>query len=359
MVHSPPTLFAKPENQIMNKKIDIGIIGAGRWGPNVIGALRRIHQVNANCIADINQSSFDQLEKRFNGLKTFTDSAALIESSELDAIMVCTPVTTHLDLVEQALLHGKHVFVEKPFGQDPDKCTELCVIAENKKLSIMVGHVFLFNSSILALKKIIDSGELGEIQHIEAHRTNLGPVRKDVNAVWDLTSHDVSIFDFLLDSLPEAVSCIGSCRLDPNIEDTTYTTFRYPESIIAHAHASWLNPRKVRQITVIGSKKMALWDDLNLEHPITIFDSSIGLKQSYYSDSFASHRLSYNRGDVTLPSIPNNEPLFEELKHFIQVIEGNEKNRSSGRYGVEIANTLRAADQSLKAEGAFINIGRS
>ena len=343
----------------MNKKIDIGIIGAGRWGPNVIGALRRIHQVNANCIADINQSSFDQLEKRFNGLKTFTDSAALIESSELDAIMVCTPVTTHLDLVEQALLHGKHVFVEKPFGQDPDKCTELCVIAENKKLSIMVGHVFLFNSSILALKKIIDSGELGEIQHIEAHRTNLGPVRKDVNAVWDLTSHDVSIFDFLLDSLPEAVSCIGSCRLDPNIEDTTYTTFRYPESIIAHAHASWLNPRKVRQITVIGSKKMALWDDLNLEHPITIFDSSIGLEQSYYSDSFASHRLSYNRGDVTLPSIPNNEPLFEELKHFIQVIEGNEKNRSSGRYGVEIANTLQAADQSLKAEGAFINIGRS
>lgn len=343
----------------MNKKIDIGIIGAGRWGPNVIGALRRIHQVNANCIADINQSSFNQLEKRFNGLKTFTDSAALIESSELDAIMVCTPVTTHLDLVEQALLHGKHVFVEKPFGQDPDKCTELCVIAENKKLSIMVGHVFLFNSSILALKKIIDSGELGEIQHIEAHRTNLGPVRKDVNAVWDLTSHDVSIFDFLLDSLPEAVSCIGSCRLDPNIEDTTYTTFRYPESIIAHAHASWLNPRKVRQITVIGSKKMALWDDLNLEHPITIFDSSIGLEQSYYSDSFASHRLSYNRGDVTLPSIPNNEPLFEELKHFIQVIEGNEKNRSSGRYGVEIANTLQAADQSLKAKGAFINIGRS
>ena len=343
----------------MNKKIDIGIIGAGRWGPNVIGALRRIHQVNANCIADVNQSSFDQLEKRFNGLKTFTDSAALIESSELDAIMVCTPVTTHLDLVKQALLQGKHVFVEKPFGQDPDKCTELCVIAENKKLSIMVGHVFLFNSSILALKKIIDSGELGEIQHIEAHRTNLGPVRKDVNAVWDLTSHDVSIFDFLLDSLPEAVSCIGSCRLDPNIEDTTYTTFRYPESIIAHAHASWLNPRKVRQITVIGSKKMALWDDLNLEHPITIFDSSIGLEQSYYSDSFASHRLSYNRGDVTLPSIPNNEPLFEELKHFIQVIEGNEKNRSSGRYGVEIANTLQAADQSLKAKGAFINIGRS
>ena len=343
----------------MNKKIEIGIIGAGRWGPNVIGALRRLPEVNANCIADVNQSSLDQLDNRFNGLKTFTDSAALIESPELDAIMVCTPVTTHLDLVEQALLHGKHVFVEKPFGQDPRKCTELCEIAETKKLSIMVGHVFLFNSSIMELKKIIDYGELGEVQHIEAHRTNLGPVRKDVNAVWDLTSHDVSIFDFLLDSLPEAVSCVGSRRLDPKIEDTTYTTFRYPGSIIAHAHASWLNPRKVRQITVIGSKKMALWDDLNLEHPITIYDSSIGLEQSYYSDSFASHRLSYNRGSVTLPPVPTNEPLFEELKHFIQVIQGKEKSRSSGRYGVEVAYSLQAADQSLKAEGTFSNIVRS
>ena len=250
-------------------------------------------------------------------------------------------------------------FVEKPFGQDPEKCTELCEIAEAKKLSIMVGHVFLFNSSILELKKIIDSGELGEIQHIEAHRTNLGPVRKDINAVWDLTSHDLSIFDFLLDSFPESVSCVGSRRLDPIIEDTTYTTFRYPGSIIAHAHASWLNPRKVRQITVIGSEKMAIWDDLNLEHPITIYDSSIGLDQSYYSDSFASHRLSYNRGSVILPSIPTNEPLYDELKHLIKVIHGDEENRSSGRYGIEVANTLQAADQSLKAEGAFVNTGRS
>jgi predicted dehydrogenase len=358
VVHSAPAIFAKLENKIMNKKIDIGIIGAGRWGPNVIGALQRLPEVNANCIADINQSSLDQLENRFNGLKTFTAADALIESPEFDAIMVCTPVKTHLDLVEQALLQGKHVFVEKPFGQDPEKCTELCEIAETNKLSIMVGHVFLFNSSILELKKIIDSGELGAIQHLEAHRTNLGPVRKDVNTVWDLTSHDVSVFDFLLDSLPEAVSCVGSRRLDPNVEDTTYTTFRYPNAILAHAHASWLNPRKVRQITVVGSKKMALWDDLNIEHPITIYDSSIGLDQSYYSDSFASHRLSYNRGSVTLPPVPTNEPLFEELKHFIQVVKGNEKNRSSGRYGVAVARTLQAADKSLEAEGAFINTGR-
>ena len=155
----------------------------------------------------------------------------------------------------------------------------------------MVGHVFLFNASILALKKVLDSGDLGKIAAIpEAHRTNLGPVRKDVNAVLGSNFHDLSIFDFLLDDLPESVSCLGSCKLDEKVGDTSCTTFKYPKNILAHAHASWLNPRKVRQITVIGDRKMAIWDDLNLEHPIMIYDSSIGLEQSYYSDSFASHR---------------------------------------------------------------------
>jgi predicted dehydrogenase len=338
--------------------MQVGLIGAGRWGPNIIGSLRRVDGASINHVADLNEDSLRCLNARFGDLKTTSNPEELLSNASLNAVAISTPVTTHLGLVEQALLQGKHVFVEKPFGQDPEKCTELCEIAETNKLSIMVGHVFLFNSSILELKKIIGSGELGEIQHLEAHRTNLGPVRKDVNTVWDLTSHDVSVFDFLLDSLPEAVSCVGSRRLDPNVEDTTYTTFRYPGAIIAHAHASWLNPRKVRQITVVGSKKMALWDDLNIEHPITIYDSSIGLDQSYYSDSFASHRLSYNRGSVTLPPVPTNEPLFEELKHFIQVVKGNEKNRSSGRYGVEVARTLQVADKSLEAEGAFINTGR-
>lgn len=338
--------------------MQIGLIGAGRWGPNIIGSLRRVDGASINHVADLNEDSLSCLNARFGNLKATSNPEELLSNASLNAVAICTPVETHLELVEKALRNGKHVFVEKPFGQDPEKCTELCEIAETNKLSIMVGHVFLFNSSILELKKIIDSGELGEIQHLEAHRTNLGPVRKDVNAVWDLTSHDVSVFDFLLDSLPEAVNCVGSRRLDPNIEDTTYTTFRYPGAIIAHAHASWLNPRKVRQITVVGSKKMALWDDLNIEHPITIYDSSIGLDQSYYSDSFASHRLSYNRGSVTLPPVPTNEPLFEELKHFIKVIQGCEKSRSSGRYGVEVARTLQAADKSLEAEGAFINTGR-
>ena len=340
-------------------KINFGVIGLGRWGPNILGSLSRIDDTNIICISDLNEEALFSISKRYPSLQTTLNSNDILNDSTIDAVAICTPVETHTELVKSALESGKHVFVEKPFGHDAKECDLLCKLAKQMNLKIVVGHIFLFNSSIITLKKIIQSGELGDILHLEAHRTNLGPVRKDVNAVWDLTSHDLSIFDFLLDNLPEAVSCLGSSKLDSKNEDTAYSTFRYRGGILAHAHASWLNPRKVRQITVIGSKKMALWDDLNLDHPIAIYDSSIGLDQSYYSDSFASHRLSYNRGNVVLPSIQTNEPLLEEMKHFINVIEGKEMNRSSGAYGTEIVKTLQVADQSIKNDGKFLTIKRN
>ena len=342
----------------MNKKHNFGIIGAGRWGPNVIGALKRIEDVNLQIVADFNQTALDLVKSRFSNLSTTTDPMELITDDSLDAVAICTPVETHLDFVEKALKNNKHVFVEKPLGKESCLCSKVCDLAEIKGLKLVVGHVFLFNNSILTLKEIIHSGDIGDILHLNATRTNLGPVRKDVNAAWDLTSHDLSIFNFLLDSNPLEVSCIGSCKLDSNIEDTTYTSFKYENEILAHAHASWLNPRKVRQITVVGSKKMLLWDDLNLDNPITVFDSSIGLEQSYYSDSFSSHRHSYNRGNVILPSVLTNEPLLDEMKHFIEVIRGKSKNRCSGEYGTEVANTLQAADQSITEEGKFITVKR-
>jgi predicted dehydrogenase len=338
--------------------IKIGLIGAGRWGPNVIGAINRLKEAKLVRVADSSDDALKKLKIRFPILTTTQDNQNIFEDDGIDAVAICTPVETHSHLVSLALEHEKHVFVEKPFGKDVRQCTSLSLLAEEKNLKIVVGHVFLFNASILALREIIKSGKLGDVLHLEAHRTNLGPARKDVNAVWDLTSHDLSIFDFLLDDLPSEVSCVGSCKLDSKIEDTSYTTFKYNAGVMAHAHASWLNPRKVRQITVIGSEKMALWDDLNLEHPITIFDSSIGLEQSYYSDSFASHRLSYNRGDVVLPSIPSNEPLLEEIRHFIKVILGEKKNRSSGQYGTEVVKSLLAADKSILANGQFVTIER-
>jgi predicted dehydrogenase len=342
----------------VNKLINIGLIGAGRWGPNVIGAIDRLPTAEIAKVADCNEEALSNLKLKFPNVTTTKSSHDIFKDHQIDAVAICTPVESHISLVRLALENGKHVFVEKPFGNDIKECELLCDLAKEKYLEIVVGHVFLFNSSIIALKKIIENGDLGKILHIEAHRTNLGPVRKDVNSVWDLSSHDLSIFDFLLSGLPIEVSCIGSCMFDSQNEDTSYTTFKYEGGILAHAHASWLNPRKMRQITVVGSKKMAFWDDLNLEHPIAIYDSSIGKDQSYYSDSFVSHLLAYKRGDVTLPSIPANEPLFEEIKHFVNVIFGKESNLSPGSYGSEVVKTLISADQSLKEKGKFIAIKR-
>jgi predicted dehydrogenase len=336
----------------------IGLIGAGRWGPNLIGAFERIKDCKLLKVADQNKVALNIIKQKYPSIYTTLSSSDIFEDETIDAVAICTPVESHADLVEAALTSGKHVFVEKPFGLDFQRCSELCKLADQKKLQIVVGHVFLFNASILALKKIIQSKEIGEVLHLEAHRTNLGPVRKDVNAAWDLSSHDLSIFDFLLDDLPIAVSCIGSCKLDSKVEDTSYTTFKYNCGVIAHAHASWLHPRKVRQIIVIGSKKMVLWDDLNLDHPITIYDSSIGLDQTYYSDSFASHRLSYNQGDVIMPNIKTNEPLSEELSHYISVVNGEKNNRSSGDYGAEVIRSLQYANQSLLEGGRLLEIKR-
>ena len=345
-------------NPSLSRSINFGLIGVGRWGPNVIGAINSLPNCNLSKVVDTNPQSLSNLNHRFPEVITSLTPSDIFNDEEIDAVAICTPVESHTGLVKSALENGKHVFVEKPFGHDSVECQSMCHLAQDKDLKIVVGHVFLFNATVIELKRIIKSGELGEILHLEAHRTNLGPVRKDVNAVWDLTSHDLSIFDYILDDLPQEVSCLGTCNLDSTNEDTTYTTFKYKNGILSHAHASWLNPRKVRQITVIGSKKMALWDDLNLDHPITIYDSSIGLDQSFYSDSFASHRLSYNRGNVVLPSISTNEPLLEEIRHFINVVNGKEPNRSSGTYGTEVVKALQVADQSIKNGGKFLTIPR-
>ena len=186
----------------MNKKIRMGLVGSGRWGPNVLGALRRINGVTVEFVADLNTECLNIIRSKFPSILTSTDPTEVLSNSNIDAVAICTPVKSHLDLVELALANAKHVFVEKPFGDDPERCESLCKLAIEKNVHIMVGHVFLFNATILALKEIIDSGTVGEILHIEDHRTDLGPVRKDRNAMWDLTSHDLSIFDFLLNSSP-------------------------------------------------------------------------------------------------------------------------------------------------------------
>jgi predicted dehydrogenase len=337
-------------------KIIASIIGAGRWGPNILGALNQISEVEVRFMCDLDKESLNRIQTKYPNLQTTSKIDDILTDPEVNMVCVATPVKTHFSLAKKVLESGKHLFVEKPLCPSVEECSQLLQIAKSKNLKLMVGHVFLFNPTIQKVKEIIDKGELGRIYYIETHRTNLGPVREDVNAIWDLTSHDISIFNYLLNGLPKRVSATGCKALDKNVEDTTFTSLEYPGGVLAHAHASWLNPLKVRQMTIVGEKKMLIWDDIDLNKPIQIFDSSITLNQNNISDSFTSHRLEYHRGDVLIPAVKMGEPLKMEMECFIQAIISDTAHLSDGIFSTEVVKALEASDRSLKNKSEFIEI---
>ena len=337
------------------KKLKVNVIGAGHWGPNVIGALNGLPDVEVFTVCDLDEGALEKIRQRFPTVQTTTDTQATLADRNAQAICIATPVNTHFQLAKEALDNGKHLLVEKPLCLTSAECRILEEEADRRNLVLMVGHVFLFNPSIIKLRKIVRSGDLGKIFYIEAHRTNLGPVRQDVNAIWDLTSHDISIFNFLLDTNPLSANAVGSKALDGQVEDTTFCTFKYPNGILAHAHASWLNPKKVRQITIVGERKMLTWDDIDITHPICIYDSNVTV-ESQYSDSFAAHRMNYHRGDVVMTHVEGGEPLKNECSAFVDSILNKTPASSDGTFGRNIVEILEATDRSLKSNGAFVEI---
>ena len=336
-------------------QLNINVIGAGHWGPNLIGALHGLPNVNVQTVCDLSEVALNKVKDRFPSVQTSVDAKAIISDPNIQAVCIATPVSTHFELAKEALENGKHVLVEKPLCQTSDECRIIEEEAAQKNLVVMVGHVFLFNPSILKVKEIVESGNLGKIFYLEAHRTNLGPVRQDVNAIADLTSHDISIFNFLLNAEPLSVSASGSKALDGLVEDTTFCTFKYPNSVLAHAHASWLNPKKVRQITIVGEHKMLTWDDIDITHPIRIYDSSVRF-ESQYSDSFAAHRMNYHRGDVIMPQVGGGEPLKNECQAFVDSILNKTPAPSGVTFGRKVVEALEATDRSLQANGSFVDI---
>lgn len=336
-------------------QLNINVVGAGHWGPNAIGALHGLPNVNVHTVCDLSEGALKKVKHRFPSIETSTDTRATLADPEVQAVYIATPVSTHFELAKEALGNGKHVLVEKPLCQTSNECLIIEQEAARKNLVLMVGHVFLFNPSILKVKEIVQSGSLGKIFYLEAHRTNLGPVRQDVNAIADLTSHDISIFNFLLNSEPISVSASGSKALDGQVEDTTFCTFKYPNSVLAHAHASWLNPKKVRQITIVGEDKMLTWDDIDITHPIRIYDSSVTF-ETQYSDSFAAHRMNYHRGDVIMPQVEGGEPLRNECQAFVDSILNKSPCPSDGTFGRKVVEALEATNRSLQANSSFVDI---
>jgi predicted dehydrogenase len=334
----------------------VNIIGAGHWGPNLIRAFSSIPDVTVGMVAELDPQRLALVKKNSPWVETTSDANQAILDPAADAIVIVTPVSTHFALAKQALAAGKHVFVEKPLCKSSAEARELIALAAAQKKTLMVGHIFLFNPGILKVKEIIESGALGRIIYIDAVRTNLGPIRNDINALWDLASHDFAIFDFWLGRPSSSISATGNRVSENRHEDVVFATVRYEGGVMAHVHASWLNPRKVRQITVVGEHKMVVWDDINLSQAVQIYSHGVVVDKNDYLDSFGSHRLKYHQGDLLVPRIPGGEPLFSECSHFVECIRTGNPPRTGGDSGKRVVDILAAADRSLAAHGVYVEI---
>ena len=334
--------------------LTFGLIGCGHWGPNYARLLQTLPTCRLKRAVDLNPERLKALTLIYPGLEVGTDANALLQDPEIDAVIVATPAGSHFELVRQALQAGRHVLCEKPLSLDPVSCRELDQLARQHQRTLMVGHTFLFNAGIRQLKQYLDEGLLGQLYYLHATRTNLGPIRPDVNAVADLASHDIAIFNYLLDALPLRASAQGQSWLQPGIEDLAFMTLHYPAQVLAHAHVSWLNPVKVRQLTLVGSKKMVLWDDLNLAEPIRIYDVGV-IQEPYYQD-FGQFQLLPRQGDTTLPRILLKEPLRQQVEAFVAAVHSETPHFSDAHFASGVAEVLKAVGASIQAQGAPVGL---
>jgi predicted dehydrogenase len=335
--------------------IGLAVIGCGEWGPNHIRNFQAQPGSQVLVAVDLDSARLDRIRALFPGLDCQSDSAKVFQDERVQAVTIATPLRTHYALVRDALLSGKHVLCEKPLCETTTQAQELVGLARQQKLILMVGHVFLFNPGIIKVKELVDKGELGRLYCVQAVRTNLGPIRKDCNVAFDLATHDVSIFNWLIDSTPTEVSATGACFLQAGIEDVVSISMKYPGDVFTTIQASWLNPKKVRQITIVGSQQMVSWDDLQLGGPVTCYDKRANLKRQY-ADYGEFLRVSTWEGDVRLPHVATEEPLKLQARYFLQAIGKGSIETSGGDFSLGVVRTLEAVATSLQEKGRPIAV---
>jgi predicted dehydrogenase len=326
----------------------VGVIGAGYWGPNIVRNLYEAPGAEAVAVADLSQDRLDAISKRFPALRVTTDYRELIDDPSIDAICVVTPVGTHRKLAEEAFAAGKHVFVEKPLARTVSDAEAIVRAGERAGKTLMVGHTFVYNPAVVVVKGILDEKGIGEVHYLDSQRVNLGLHQFDINVLWDLGPHDVSIALYWLDEEPEWVQCSGACFVQDGIEDVVFLMIGFPSGAIAHAHLSWLAPSKLRTTIVIGSKKMVVYDDNQAVEKVKIYDQGV---ERLESDEL---RRSYRAGDIHSPRVPMTEALQIEMRHFIECVRDGKKPRSDGEAGLQVVRVLELAMRSLRSGGARV-----
>jgi len=333
----------------MNKPINIGVIGCGYWGPNLVRNFRSLSDCRLKLMCDISEDRLRHLRSLYPDVEGETRFDNALSAGNLDAVVIATSVRHHFTMAKAALLAGKHTLIEKPMASSAAECEELISIARAKGLVLMVGHTFLYSAAVRKMKEIIDHNDLGEIRYISARRLNLGLFQKDINVAWDLAPHDISIILHIMKEMPHSINCRGAAHVTPGIEDVTSINLQFSNERSAIIQSSWLDPRKIREMTVVGSKRMIVYDDVAPQEKIKIYDVRVDRPPHY--DTFAEFQYAYHYGDIYSPHIKQDEPLKVECQHFVDSIKHGTVPLTSGEKGLEVVQILEACSRSVKQDG--------
>ncbi len=338
----------------MNPTISLAVVGCGYWGPNLIRNFRSLPNCQLKGMCDVREERLRHLSSLYPDVAGLTEFKNVLEIPDLKAVAIATPVKHHFALAKAALLAGKHTFIEKPMASSSEQCEELIEISERKGLVLMIGHTFLYSAPVRRIADIVKSGDLGEIRYINSRRLNLGLFQHDINVAWDLAPHDISIILHLLGESPLTVNCSGNAHVTPQIEDITNMSLSFSQQRFATIQSSWLEPRKVREMTIVGTKRMIVYDDLQTHEKIRVYDVRVERPPHY--DTFAEFHYSYHYGDSYIPYLVQEEPLKTECQHFLDCIESGTSPATGGKAGLKMVQILEAASASLKANGGPITL---
>jgi predicted dehydrogenase len=349
---STTVLPAKSTTTGRRELVRVAVVGYGYWGPNIVRNLSAIEQCDVVAVCDKNPSALRRASRVCPGVILSTDCSDILRSPEIDAVMIVTPVWTHFELAKTALENGKHVFVEKPFTSTSAQAEELIELAARRNLRIMVDHTFLFSGAVRKIRQLVDDGTLGPLYYFDSTRVNLGLFQHDVSVLWDLAPHDLSIMDHIMNVQPEAVVATGANHLN-GLADMAFITFYFPNNIVAHVNVNWLSPVKVRTTLIGGRDKMLVWNDLEPDEKIKVYDKGVNFTSG---EGVYDLLVSYRSGDVWAPKVDATEALNLELNYFLDCIRGDETPINDGVAGLRIVRLLEAADQSLQNRGKLVAI---
>jgi predicted dehydrogenase len=348
---NPTSELPNGESRVMG----IAIVGCGYWGTNYVRVFNELPHSRVIAACDSDPERLRYMKRWFPEVQLTTEIETVLGEQSVDAVIICTPASTHHEVAQLCLLSGKHVLVEKPITTNVSNATELIILAESQRLVLMVGHTFLYNPAVRKLKEYIVSGDAGRIYYLYARRTNMGPIRQDVNALWDLSPHDISIFNYILDGIPEWVSAVGAKVLRNGREDVGFVSLGYYPDIIAHIHVSWADAHKVREVVVVGSDRRMVFNDADPLERLRVFHKGVTVTEPE-APNFGEYQLSMRDGDIVSPKIDVSEPLKNQCIDFLQCIRSGSHPLSDGTAGREVVRVMEAIDFSMQHKGVPVPI---